>query len=103
MKVHKGLQAWTSQLPVAATLGNFDGVHLGHQQILQRLLARAREVSIETVALTFDPVPKKILDPASAPPLIQTLEQRLRSIAEHGIEHTIVMPFDHEFAQIEPE
>ena len=85
------------------SLGNFDGVHIGHQTILNRTTQLARGAGIPSVAITFDPVPKKILQPQTAPPLIQTLQQRLSSLEAAGLDHTIVVPFNQEFAHKTPE
>lgn len=100
MIVHKGLGDWNPGVGVrtAATLGNFDGVHLGHQVIISRVKARATVAGLESVILTFDPIPKKVLSPETAPPLVQTLEQRLRRLELAGMEHAIIIPFTREFA-----
>ncbi len=87
----------------AVSLGNFDGVHLGHRAILEKTIDLARKSNIPTVAVTFDPVPKKILQPKSAPPLIQTLQQRLSKLESLGLDHTIVVKFSEEFARKTPE
>lgn len=104
MIVHKSLDDWNPGMGVrtAATLGNFDGVHLGHQVIISRVKARAAVAGLESVILTFDPVPKKVLSPETAPPLIQTIEQRLRRLELAGIEHAIIIPFTPEFAAQSP-
>lgn len=105
MKVHYGFSSWSPEpeIRTVATLGNFDGVHLGHQAILGRLVENARDLNLPGVVVTFDPVPKKVLSPETAPPLIQTLEQRLEAFAALGIDSTIVVVFDHEFARKTPE
>lgn len=104
MKVHLGFHSWPfSKGKVVASLGNYDGVHVGHQAILKRVVTAARELSIPSVAVTFDPVPRKVLAPQAAPPLIQTLEQRLRKLESLDLDHTIVVAFDQQFAQKSPE
>ncbi len=104
MRVHQGFDSWPySKGQVVASLGNYDGVHVGHQAILKRVVAVARELSIPSVAVTFDPVPRKVLAPQSAPPLIQTLEQRLRKLESLNVDHTIVVAFNHQFAKNSPE
>ena len=103
MKVYSGFEQWGGGKRTSVTLGNFDGVHLGHQKILQRAIEHAHAAGIPSVAITFDPVPKKILQPENAPPLIQTLEQRLNKMESHGIENAIVVPFSRPFAQKKPE
>jgi riboflavin kinase/FMN adenylyltransferase len=103
MKVHFGFDAWKSSDRTIVTIGNFDGVHLGHQAIIRRVVDLAAERSVQSVAITFDPVPKKVLHPQTAPPLIETLEQRLEHLAELGLDDTIVVKFDQKFASHSPE
>jgi len=82
------------------TLGNFDGVHRGHQEILRRLVARARAIGGQPVVLTFRPHPSAVLTPDRAPRLITDWRARLERIAEFGVEATIVQRFTREFAAI---
>ncbi|HSE40475.1 MAG TPA: bifunctional riboflavin kinase/FAD synthetase, partial [Acidobacteriota bacterium] len=105
MKIYHGFSEWSAEpeARTVATLGNFDGVHRGHQAILQRLVSVAKEKNLPGVVITFDPVPKKVLSPDSAPPLIQTLDQRLDAFADLGIDSTIVVVFDMEFARKSPQ
>jgi riboflavin kinase/FMN adenylyltransferase len=103
MKVHFGFEEWSSSSRTSVTLGNFDGVHLGHQKILARVIQLSRSAGIPAVAITFDPVPKKILQPDTAPPLIQTLEQRLNKLERLGLTDVIVVRFSKPFAQKKPE
>lgn len=103
MKVHWGFESWPSSDRTIATVGNFDGVHVGHQAIIRRVVTLASELSVLSVAVTFDPVPKKVLQPETAPPLIETLEQRLEHLEALGLDHTIVVRFDQNFANHSPE
>ena len=82
-----------------ATIGNFDGVHLGHRAILAGLGERARILSSPAVALTFDPHPLKVVRPDLNLPLLTTPEQKLLLLAEAGLDATVVLPFTPEFAQ----
>ncbi len=91
------------QSKTALTVGNFDGLHLGHQKILRGVVERARAMGALAAAVTFDPHPLKILRPAEAPPLIATLAQRLAGLEQQGLEAALVLPFDREFAQLSPE
>ena len=84
-------------------IGNFDGIHLGHQAILRASVARAHEMQAVPTALTFDPLPQKVLRPESAPLRVTTTEQRLRCFAELRIEAALVLPFTHDLARLTPE
>jgi riboflavin kinase/FMN adenylyltransferase len=98
MKIFHGTENANIQKPTVLTLGVFDGLHLGHQRIMQTVLERAREVGAHATAITFDPHPRAVLHPESAPPLLQTLDQRLANFEVLGIEQAIVIQFDEEFA-----
>jgi riboflavin kinase/FMN adenylyltransferase len=82
------------------TVGNFDGVHLGHRVILGRVTARAKELGSQPVALTFDPHPAKVLRPQASLPLLTTPEQKFRLLGEAGMDAVVVLPFTREFAAI---
>jgi riboflavin kinase/FMN adenylyltransferase len=82
------------------TVGNFDGVHLGHQAILGRVTSRARELGSQPVALTFDPHPVKVLQPRAELPLLTTPGQKFRLLTAAGMEAVVVLPFTQEFAAI---
>lgn len=86
-----------------ATIGNFDGVHLGHQKILSSVVERARRAARPAVAVTFDPHPLKVLHPELAPKMIQTLTQREEMIESLGIDALLVVPFTRDFSLTEPE
>ncbi len=86
-----------------ATIGNFDGVHLGHQEVLRRVAARAQERGLPSLVITFDPHPLKVLNPERAPLMIQTLRQRVEAIEECGIEHVVLIPFHKDFSQMTAE
>ncbi len=98
MKIFHGTENANIQKPAVLTLGVFDGLHLGHQRIMQTVVERAKAVDAVPTAITFDPHPRAVLHPESAPPLLQTLDQRLANLELLGIGQTIVIPFDHEFA-----
>lgn len=88
--------------PCAITIGNFDGVHRGHQQILRQVMAAAREQDWKSAVLTFDPHPAKFLAPASAPRLLTTVEERAQIISEQGIDEILILPFDSSVANLSP-
>ena len=98
MKIFHGTENANILRPTVLTLGVFDGLHLGHQLIMKTVAERAKAVDAVATALTFDPHPRAVLYPESAPPLLQTLDQRLANFEVLGIEQAIVIPFDREFA-----
>lgn len=88
----------------AATIGAYDGVHLGHQAVLRELRQRADARGLETVVVTFDRHPASIVRPESAPKLLTGLDQKLEALAATGfVDRTVVVRFDHERSQEEPE
>jgi riboflavin kinase/FMN adenylyltransferase len=89
--------------PTVLTLGVFDGLHLGHQLIMRTVVERARAVGAVPTVITFDPHPRAVLHPESAPPLLQTFDQKIEAFGVLGIEQTIVVRFTKEFASIRAE
>lgn len=85
------------------TIGAFDGVHRGHQAIIQVALQRARELEVPAVAVTFDRHPQQALQPEDAPPLLTSLTTRLRLLLETGVQDVLVLRFDRDFAQLSAE
>lgn len=85
------------------TLGVFDGLHLGHQAIMKTVVERAETIGAVPTALTFDPHPRAVLYPENAPPLLQTLDQRLANFEFLGIKQAIVINFDKKFAEQDAE
>jgi riboflavin kinase/FMN adenylyltransferase len=84
-------------------IGNFDGIHLGHQAILRSTVERAQALHAVSTALTFDPSPRKVLRPESAPPRLSTNAQRLEWFNALGLEAAVVFPFTLELARLSPE
>src|SRR5262245_20010385 len=103
MKVVSHLSDAAPCRPCVLTIGNFDGLHLGHQQILRTVAERARNLRICPAVLTFDPHPMRVLAPTHAPKLISTLDQKLRLIESMGVELVLIARFDHEFAALTPD
>jgi riboflavin kinase/FMN adenylyltransferase len=86
-----------------ATIGVFDGVHRGHQRIVWRALARAAELRLPAVGVTFDPLPESVVRPGTAPLLLTTLERRLELLGGLGLDGVYVIDFTPEFSQLPPE
>ena len=87
----------------AVTIGNFDGVHLGHAAILRSAVEAGRARSVASVALTFDPHPLAVVDPRRAPQALTSIEHRIELIRAHGIDWVAVLPFDERLAGLSPQ
>jgi len=85
------------------TIGNFDGLHLGHRAIMQTVVERARSLNGEAVVYTFDPHPRKVVRSDRVPRLLTTLAQKRELLEEMGVDVVIVEPFDRDFARLSPE
>ena len=104
MQIHRGY--WSlpqSALHGVVAIGNFDGVHRGHQAMLARLVAAARERGLPPCAMTFEPHPREFFAPDRAPARLTSLREKLELLAAHGMERTYVCRFDFPFAQQPPE
>ena len=89
--------------PTVLTLGVFDGLHLGHQLVMKTVVDRALAVGGVPTVITFEPHPRAVLHPESAPPLLQTFDQKIEALTVLGIEQTIVIHFDNAFARMRAE
>lgn len=86
----------------AVTIGNFDGVHRAHQNLLRRVIESARRLGAAATVVTFDPHPSKVLTPDNAPKLLTPLDQKTRLLEKEGIDLLIVLPFTQELAHYSP-
>jgi riboflavin kinase / FMN adenylyltransferase len=84
----------------ALAIGNFDGVHRGHRALLERVVAKARELELASCVLTFEPHPREFFAPSAAPPRLTRLRDKLGLVAEAGVERTHVVRFDARFASL---
>jgi riboflavin kinase/FMN adenylyltransferase len=82
------------------TIGTFDGVHTGHQQVIAQMKKRAAEVDGETVIITFDPHPRTVVKASSGIRLINTLDEKIELLSGKGIDHLVIIPFTEKFAQL---
>lgn len=89
--------------PSAATIGCFDGVHRGHQMLVQMMVRQARQRGLKPIAVTFDRLPRQLFDPTFHPQLLSTLEEKTACLKELGVEEVIVLPFTHELAALSAE
>lgn len=89
--------------PIAVTLGSFDGVHLGHLSLLARLARMARDRGAQTLVITFDPHPREVLSPGTAPPLLTTLVEREALLAQAGVDLLVRVRFDRTVAALSAE
>jgi riboflavin kinase / FMN adenylyltransferase len=92
-----------SSRPSVVSIGNFDGIHLAHQQLLSRVVERARTAGATAVAVTFEPHPASVLAPERAPTLLSSPAQKARLIEQLGIELLVILPFTRELARVAPE
>jgi riboflavin kinase/FMN adenylyltransferase len=88
---------------VTLTVGSFDGVHLGHVDVIRRVVDAAARDGAQPALMTFEPHPRCVLDPANCPPSVTTLQEKLALIEALGIEHAIVIRFDRALASLSPQ
>ena len=101
MRIIRNLEAAIQFTAPIVTLGTYDGVHIGHQEILKNLVKKAQESNKESVLFTFDPHPRIVLDPINhSVKLIDTLEERLVKLEKTGLDTVILFPFTKEFSQL---
>ncbi len=108
MKVFRGLPNAASRAPCALAIGNFDGVHRGHQALLARLREVASKMALESAVMTFEPHPREFFaaragDPSKAPTRIASLRDKLQSLAKAGVDRVIVEHFNEHFASLSPQ
>jgi riboflavin kinase/FMN adenylyltransferase len=99
MKVHRDIDNLPAFRNAVVTIGTFDGVHMGHRQIIDKLKSAAKAINGETVIITFHPHPKKVVSSAILGiRLINTLDERIELLDQLGIDHLVVVPFTESFA-----
>jgi riboflavin kinase/FMN adenylyltransferase len=108
MRVFRGLRHPGLQRPCALTIGNFDGVHRGHQAMLALLINEARHRGVPAAVLTFEPHPRDFFaarsgKPDAAPPRIATLRDKLAELERCGIDQAVVLPFNQALASLTPD
>lgn len=103
MNVHYFSQSIPSFKNAVVTIGSFDGVHVGHQKILQQLKARAKEIEGETVVITFHPHPRNIVGDTSGVKLLTTLHEKIALLSAQQIDHLLIVNFNESFAALTAE
>jgi riboflavin kinase / FMN adenylyltransferase len=86
-----------------ATIGNFDGIHLGHQAILQQLIAQAKQRNLPSLVICFEPQPAEYFDPENAPPRLTRLREKVMQLGHYGVTRILCLPFNHALASIPPQ
>lgn len=99
MKVHYGFESFKNIKNPIVTVGTFDGVHYGHQKIIQRLQKIAKKNNGESVLLTFDPHPRKVLLNDQGLKLIHTVKEKINILEKLGLDHLVIYPFTKEFSK----
>ena len=103
MKIFRGLPRAHDRVPLALTIGNFDGVHRGHQALLAQVLVAARARALVPAVMTFEPHPREFFAPAQAPARIATLRDKVDALAAAGIERVFIQHFNRRLAALSAE
>jgi len=103
MNIFHGIESPEIRRPTVATLGVFDGLHLGHQAIVRTVVERALLIDAVPTVITFDPHPRQVLKPETAPPLLQTFNQKAEGLKALGIQQIVVLNFDQQLASLSAE
>ena len=101
MKIYHSIKEFPSDINTIVTIGTFDGVHIGHKEIVGRLNSTAKKEGLESVLLTFYPHPRHVLFPDNQKlKLINTIEEKIEALTETGLQHFIIQEFDVDFSRI---
>ena len=103
MEVYRSIESLPQFRNAVITIGTFDGVHLGHQKIIGALVNEARKVGGESVLITFDPHPRKIVNHSVSLQLINTLDEKIELLRKKEIDHLVIVPFTEAFSEQSPE
>ena len=100
MKTIHGIENFPASEGSIVTIGTFDGVHLGHQQILKKLIDTSQQSKLKSVLLTFFPHPRMVLQPDISMHLIQTIEEREKALRKTGLDYLVIHPFSEKFSRL---
>lgn len=103
MKIFNSIQDFTSGTKTIVTLGTFDGVHVGHKKIIERLIQNATETGCETLVLTFFPHPRMVLQDQSEIKLLNTIDEKSGLLEKAGLDNLVIHPFDKAFSRLTAE
>ena len=103
MKVFNSIQSFKCDKKTIATIGTFDGVHIGHRKILDKLVKAATGSNYESLLLTFFPHPRMIVQPEADIKLLNTIDEKRELLEQIGLDNLIIHPFDHDFSNLEAE
>lgn len=103
MKIFHSIDSFRCSQKTVVTIGTFDGVHIGHQKIVQQLISSAHQSGCESVILTFFPHPRMVLQDQSEIRLLNTIEERIELLQQTGLDQLIIHPFDREFSRLTAE
>lgn len=103
MKIFRGIARGGDRVPVALAIGNFDGVHRGHQALLAQLVASARRHRLSPAVMTFEPHPRELFAPGSAPARVANIRDKIEALAANGVERVFIQHFNRRFASLAPE
>nr|WP_294777130.1 bifunctional riboflavin kinase/FAD synthetase [uncultured Flavobacterium sp.] len=103
MKIVHSIKSFETVKPTVVTIGTFDGVHLGHQKILEQIISSAQSNDCESLVLTFFPHPRMVLQEGTEMKQLNTLNEKIALLANLGIDHLVVHPFDKEFSRMTAE
>ena len=99
MQINRGIPT-QAEKPVALVIGNFDGVHLGHQAMLSRLKETSKRLNLASCVMTFEPHPREFFAPDQAPTRLSSLREKLELLAEYGVDQVQICRFNYDFAKI---
>ena len=102
MKTFHNIDSYTKSKSVI-TIGTFDGVHIGHKKILEKIIQKAKESDCKSVVLTFFPHPRMVLQEKNEIKLLNTIDEKIKLLDELGIDNLIIHPFDYEFSRLTAE
>jgi riboflavin kinase/FMN adenylyltransferase len=103
MKIFRGIARSSERVPVALAIGNFDGVHRGHQALLAQLVDAARRLGLRPAVMTFEPHPRELFTPQSAPARVANIRDKIEALGAAGVERVFIQHFSRRFASLAPE